>query len=335
MSMTSIGDIASGLMLRARSAALKQTVSRLTEELASGKVSDVNARLGGDYAYLSDIESGLKRLDGYSVASGEAGVLAATMQTALGRTSDIAGALAETLLGVATSAPGPTSDLTTLPAESGLADIMSALNQSVAGRSAFSGTATDQPALASADLLLSGLKAALAGQNGVSDIRAAADLWFSDPAGFQAIVYTGADQDLEPLRISESEVVDLSIRADNAEFRDVLKEVALAALARDPALGLDAQAQSDLLLDTGQRLLDAKNQIIGVQANLGFAEARIEASVARASATRSSLEIARGELLAADPYDTATRLSEVQFQLESLYSVTVRSAGLSLVNFLR
>ncbi len=333
MSMTSIGDMAAGLMLRTRSIALKQTISRLTEELSSGEVSDVNARLGGDYAYLSDIQSGLTRLDGFSQAAGEAGILATSMQTALGRTSDIAGSLAKLFLGVGTTASG--SDVTTLPAESGLADIMSALNQSVAGRSVFSGIATDRAALASADALLSGLRTAVAGQTGVADIRAAADLWFSDPAGFQAIVYTGADQNQEPLRISESEEVGLSLRADDPVFRDLLKEVALAALAHDPALGLDAQAQSDLVLGSGQRLLGANNEIIGLRASLGFTEARIEASMARSSATRASLEIARGKLLGADPFETATKLNEVQFQLEALYSVTVRSSGLSLVNFLR
>ncbi|WP_171097850.1 transglycosylase SLT domain-containing protein [Ruegeria sp. HKCCD7255] len=71
-----------------------------------------------------------------------------------------------------------------------------------------------------------------------------------------------------------------------------------------------------------------------VLAQLGAAEARIEQAATRNAAAMTSIEFARNQLIAADPYETATQLQTVQFQLESHYSVTVRNAGLSLVNFL-
>nr|WP_254449254.1 flagellin [Ruegeria sp. HKCCA5491] len=64
-------------------------------------------------------------------------------------------------------------------------------------------------------------------------------------------------------------------------------------------------------------------------------QARVEQASTRNSAARTSLEYSRNELIAADPYQTVAQLQTVQFQLESLYSVTVRNANLSLVNFLR
>ena len=70
-------------------------------------------------------------------------------------------------------------------------------------------------------------------------------------------------------------------------------------------------------------------------ARVGVAEARIEQAATRNNAARTSLEYSRNKLIAADPYETAAQLQTVQFQLESLYSVTVRNANLSLVNFLR
>ncbi len=46
------------------------------------------------------------------------------------------------------------------------------------------------------------------------------------------------------------------------------------------------------------------------------------------------MEIARTELIGADPYDTATEMEAVQGQLETLYTVTARLSRLSLADFL-
>ncbi len=335
MLMTSIGDMASSLMLRTRSMQLKQTMAQLTDELSSGRISDLNARVGGDYSYLSDIENGLKRLEGYSIASTEAGILASSMQSALERTQGIAEELSATLIFTETSASGPAWLHGAEQAEAQLTTLVSTLNLSVAGRSLFAGTATDTPALASAEDLLAGLRTAVAGQSSSTDIRAAAQAWFDDPAGFAATIYTGADQDLTGFRIAETEQVSLSIRADDEVFRGLLQEVALAALVKDDSLGLSRETRTALLQSSGEALLSVSDDLTGMRADLGFAESRIAASSARTAAARTSLEYARGELLAADPFETATRLEDVQFRLESLYAMTVRSASLSLVSYLR
>jgi flagellar hook-associated protein 3 FlgL len=113
-----------------------------------------------------------------------------------------------------------------------------------------------------------------------------------------------------------------------------MREAALAALATDPSRGLDDQTQRELIEASGQGLQSIEVELTGLRADLGFAEARIEESMARNASSRTSLEYARASLLEADPFETATRLDEVQFQLESLYAVTVRTSGLNLVNFL-
>ena len=59
-----------------------------------------------------------------------------------------------------------------------------------------------------------------------------------------------------------------------------------------------------------------------------------EEASTRLSAERTSYEIARTGLLEADPYETASRLEDVQFQLEALYAVTARMARLSLTSYL-
>lgn len=335
MTMTSIGDLAQSLMLRSRSAQLKRDLVTLTDELSSGQTSDIAKRLGGEFSHLADITRSLRHLDGFAVATGEVGLFAGTGQTSLGRLQDITAGLGTALIRIDPSSLGVSRNQAVLQARAGLDDAMGALNANAGGRHLFAGTATDRPPLASPDTLLAGLKSALTGAVTVADIRQAANHWFDDPAGFQATVYRGSDQALAPVRIGPSEAVTQSLRADDPLFRDVLRDTALAALASDPDLGLDATGQSALLRASGEALISAQDRIAGLRADLGFAEARIEEVATRNAAARTGLEYARGELIAADPYDTATRLQDVQFRLESLYAVTVRNSQLSLLRFLK
>lgn len=337
MSMTSIGDLAQSLMLRSQSARLKRMQAVLTAELASGQVADVAARLGGDLSHLADIDRSLRRLEGFAVAMGEARLSAAAAQSGLGRLQEAAAGLSAALLPVSGSTPAPLRVRAAEQAKSVLAAAVDALNTRAAGRSLFAGVATDGPALAPAETLLADLKTAIVGA-GASDaaaVRAAATAWFDDPAGFRATGYAGSDTSLAPVRIGAGTEVALTLRADDAVFRDGLRDIALAALATDPDIGLDGAGQALLLRGAGDGLLANDGRITGLRAALGFAEERIEEAETRNAAARTGLDYARGELLAADPYDTATRLQDVQFRLESLYSVTIRASRLSLAGLMR
>ena len=83
------------------------------------------------------------------------------------------------------------------------------------------------------------------------------------------------------------------------------------------------------------RGLGAQDQLTKLRADIGFSQSRIQNVSTRNAAQTTSLEYARTALLEADPYETATKLEDVQFQLQSLYSVTVRLSELSLLNFMR
>ena len=114
----------------------------------------------------------------------------------------------------------------------------------------------------------------------------------------------------------------------------MLRLVAVTALANDPSLGLNTTEKAELYAMSGEQMLAAQDGIILLRANVGSAEARIESISARNAAEITSLRFAKSALLEVDPFETATQLEEVQFQLQSLYSVTVRMSQLSLLNFL-
>lgn len=334
MALTPIGDLATSLTLRSNSATLKYTIDRLTQELVTGQTTDIHTRLGGNFAYLSEIDTSLTTLSAFAIATSEAGITADAMQVSLDALQSIGGSLSAQLLAAGTNVASPTQSHGSVQARSDLDALMATLNTSVAGRSLFSGTATDSPALSDAETLLTGLRGALAGLTDVADIRAAATDWFANPAGFPSIAYTGGTDDLPPVRISDAYSVDLGLRADDQVFRDLLQETALAALAGDPALALDDGTAAQLRHSAGTALLGVSDALSRTRADLGFQQSRIEDSAALISANRAGLEQARGALLGADPFETAARLEEAQYQLQALFTVAARSAALKLVNFL-
>ena len=334
MSSVSLGDLSQSFILQRRSVDLRQNLSRLTDELSSGRVSDIREVLAGNHGYLTGLERSLQVLQGYSVANGEATYLTGAMQTALNRVQDFAGELGIDLL---LASGGPIGVVAGSPSENArtqLEGMISSLNSDIAGRSLFAGTATDRAPLESADILIDALRTAVTGATTPEDIYAAAEAWFADPLGFDATVYTGSATALAPLVLSETEKVSLDIRANDEAIKAVLMNTALAALADDPTLLLDVPRQSELFGLAGLALQSNQDQLTDLRARLGFTEERIEKISVRNQAEETSIEFARNALLEVDPFKTATELENVQFYLQSLYSVTVRSSQLSLVNFL-
>lgn len=330
-----LGDLAQTFLLQRRGAVIKADMARLTEELTSGQVSDVKSVLAGNVSYLSDIESGLGSLSAYKVAGTEAAQFASSLQTALDRIDTGAIQLSTNLLSVAANASGPVLDQLSTDAENEFDRFVSTLNTSSAGRSVFAGAATDQPALNSSDVILADLRTAIAGNMTLSDIETAVDQWFDDPTGFRTSAYTGSNTSIAPFQLAENEQVSIDLRADDQVFRDMLKGVALAAVAADDSFALSAADQRVMLERAGTKIFEAKAQLTATRSNLGAAEARIDAIATRNAAQETSLKLARNELLQTDPFDTANQLEAVQFQLQSLYTITSRMSDLSLVNFIR
>ena len=335
MNMTSIGDLSQSLLFRTRAVELKLSISTLTNELSSGQVSDPSKHLGGEYSHLIDIDRNLARLEGYSLAVSEAQVFASATQSRLERMQAITESLIPQMLVAIPSTIEAVHNNISHQAREGLDEALSLLNGSVSGRSLFAGVTTDTVPLGSSTLLLNQLKSALSGLNSATDIIQAAEDWFSDPSGFSAIMYNGSEQELSPIQVGPGQHVDLPLKADDPEFRDMLRNFALTTLATDPELGLDVENRKALLEGTTNKMLQNNEKMTQIRADLGFAESRIEDASTRNETSRASFEYARGALLEADPFEVATRLESVQFQLEALYAVTVRTSRLSLLAFLK
>jgi flagellar hook-associated protein 3 FlgL len=253
----------------------------------------------------------------------------------LGNVQNVSSDFAADLISVSSGGIDAIAQQSAAEARQHLGNVISALNTNFAGRSLFSGTATDANPLPTSDTILDALRAELTGISGATAKAAAAEAWFNDPAGFDTVIYQGSSDALAPFRLSETDNVSLNIRANSSELKDVIRHLAMSGLADDASLAIDATERQNILLSSGEGLIAAQDNLTSLRANVGFTEARIDQIATRNASEMTSMEYAKGSLLAADPFETVARLEEVQFQLQSLYTITAKSSELKLVNFLR
>lgn len=334
MTTSSIGDLSQSYMLRQRNSAIKQDIARLTEELATGQTADVRNVLIGNYAFLTDTERKTDVLAGYDVATAEAAQFTEAMQLSLETFGEQLGSLSATLISAGISPSGSNTQLLTTQAKDAFTAMIGTLNSSSAGRQLFSGNTTNQRPMADADAILADLTAAISGATTPADMMAQATAWFDDPAGFLASAYQGSANEMAAFTLSDRENVALDVRASDPELFAGLRGAAVAALATDGTFALSEPAQSELFGLASKELLQGESGVVTLQSRVGFAQARIDTITTRNAAEVTSLQMARNALLEVDPFEAATKLEEAQFQLQSLYSVTVRMSQLSLVNFL-
>jgi flagellar hook-associated protein 3 FlgL len=335
MSNVSLGDLAQSLNFSRQGTGLKTSMQQLSTEVTTGLVSDQTARLRGNYVPIAGIEASLTQLDAYHTVTSETQVITNVMQTTLGTISDQSSSLGTALLtGASSNSPVRINTLGT-DAANRLATVMSALNVKMGDRSLFSGQATDQTAVASADTLLTALQNAVTTSGAVSsaDVETAVNTWFDDPNGFAATIYQGGDA-LQPVPIGHDQTAQIDVTAKDPAIVQTLKGLAMGALLSRGVLAGSDVARSDLARRAGESLAGSQSAIVQLAARLGTTEATIQNTATRNDAEKDALQAARLNLLSVDPYETATKLQQVQTQLETLYTLTSRASRLSLVNFL-
>jgi flagellar hook-associated protein 3 FlgL len=336
MTMTSIGDLAGNFTNRLHTARIKSDLLRLTSEMSTGRPHDPVAHQGGDTARLALIERDIGIARSRVAAAAGLGHILTTMQTALDGIEGVRLGLVGQIIAVTAA-----SDALELAraGEAGAAafrDIVGQLNGTFGGLSLFAGTATDRPALADADAMLASLTAAAAGAATASDVIAAVDAWFNDPAGgFAMMGYLGDDGAPLSRRIDDGVTVTVEPRADHPALKDLMRAAAVVALSADPALGLPRSTSMTLVTGALPDLLSAAAPLTDLRADVGLEEERTAEAVTRNGALSAALSIMRNEIALVDPYATATALRETETQLETQFVVTARLAGLSLVNYLR
>jgi flagellar hook-associated protein 3 FlgL len=334
MNIASLGDLAQSLILRRQNADLKATVTRLSTEVTTGQTADAGRHLAGDLSALTGIDSALARLGSYTRAANEAAFFTGAMQSALTAVQDMAADLSPTLLSTATAGNTGSVLAAAREARQSFDTAVSLYNTRLGDRALFGGVETAASPLTPPDVLLAAMETAVIGAASAADVETALDVWFASPTGFAAVGYRGGPP-LADLPIAPGQSATVDVTAADPAIRDTLKAFGMAALLDRGLFSGAPQTQATLLRRAGESLAESQNSRALMTGRLGTTEGQIEQAGVRNAAETTSLQIARAELLAVDPYEAASRLQEAQGQLESLYAITARLSRLNLVDFLR
>ena len=220
-------------------------------------------------------------------------------------------------------------------ARNAFADTVSVLNSQVQGLSLFAGTATDGPALASADSILADLDALAAGSATATDAIAAIDDYFSATGAFRTSGYIGSTDDLAAVDIGEGRRLKYAVRADADEIIAVLRSQALAAVVAGGAFSGDTAARMEMLGAAGNSMLAAKEGVLDLRAAVGVSQNALERGKASRVSERDTLDLARNQILEIDYDAAASHYQALETQLNVIYTVTSRLADLSYTNFMK
>jgi flagellar hook-associated protein 3 FlgL len=330
----SYGDLTTHSFLRNRNAELKLDLATLSQEVSTGKKSNLTEELGGDFSFLADIENNLNRINSQMVATGETKLFALSIQDNLSRVQDNTQKMRDDIFSVSATMTGTDAIRFSSEADRQLDSAISSFNGWAGGRSLFAGTATGTSPLNDADTLMTELVGEVSGLTDADDIVQAVKDWFADPAGFDTAMYNGSTTNISPVEVGDGDSVSLSLRADDPDLKSSLQSFAILALVDQAVLGLSVGTQKDLARAAGDELADSTNRLITVQADIGFMEAQLERVSTRNQARLTSLSLAYNDIVLADQYEVSSKLKSTETQLEVLYTVTARSAQLSLVKFM-
>ncbi len=347
MKTTLVSTLSSSQSLRYSTMRTQVELVKAQKERDTGKVFDSGIALGARTAQTVTFARDIERLNGIVDSNG---IVSARLKATQDSLTSMTG-IAEQLLGVLTaSASGDAASSVTRDAgKSALAALTSVLNTPFNGEYIFAGINTDVKPV---DSFASGSSAKTA-----FDAAFLAHFTFSqsDPqaanisaadmenfitttlepqflgAGWQANWSSATDQTIVS-RIALNETASTSVSGNN----DAIRKLAMAAASIGDLF--DAN-----LSEAGRNAL--VNQMVGVvgeaiaslaalQSETGVVEQRVEAASSRIKVQADLFERLIVDTEGVDPYEAATRVSDLLSQLETSYAITARIQQLSLLRFL-
>lgn len=326
MSLTvGVPDRLSQMQLARAHAQTKRDLLRAQTEVATGVAQDTFKATGGDPGRLLALDRSLARIDSRAPMIAMARTRAAATQTALGEMATAAGDLGARLLAANREGTIEGVKMTGAEAEHALGQVIRALNTSVGGRALFAGAKAEGPAIT---------------VDARAFVDAAVDALRTDPDTFDAAMETffseqayGGEGDAPPVELGDNDRLAYALRGDDTALKSLMKTLALAAAVADSEA--DPEEMIALYDKAGARLISANDDLIALRAGVGLSEQRIGQAQTRAAAERATLEQGRAEMIGRDPYEAATELTQIETQLQMIYSITARAANLSLLSFLR
>lgn len=335
MKLGNASDLARLQMLQRNAFTTRAALDAASVEMTSGEKQDRFKATGGNLTRLFALERSLGRNQVFTDTAALTEMRLDIMQEGFGRLLGPVEGLAIDLKAATGVSDASAGRLHAATARRALIDAVGVLNTRVAGQSLFAGAATDGPAVAPAEQLLADLDGLAAGAATAVDAIAAIEAYFAPGGDFFTQGYAGSPTNLAAVEIGEGARLDFAVRADDPEIVAALRAHALAAVVAGGAFPGDTGAQLELLEASGQRMLEAREQVLSLRARVGVSQNVVEGSQAERTSEREALTLARTGIVATDPLEAASTYQQLQVQLEAIFTVTSRLADLRFTNFLR
>lgn len=337
MTMNSIGDQARAYVMQSATNRLKTTMTTLTQEVASGEVADLGQRLQGNTRALNQIEGRISQTTQLQGNAKEVGIQLQAMQDIFAGVRSVTNDLGINL--ISDPFAGTTTQLGTRATEVSNAfdTVIQRLNGMDSNRYLLSGLASNQQPLSDSAQILDALQGVTAGMTTAAEISTAIAAWFDAPegsGGFLDVAYHGTTGAGQSIPVGDRQSVQITTSAASPAVRDVLKGLATAAILDRGALAGQPDEQNALLRQSGHALIAADAALLGEMGRVGLTQQAVARAETSNAAALSTLEISRNDIRSADPYETATALTEVESQLEALFAVTARLSRLNLADYL-
>ncbi|MCF6273323.1 MAG: hypothetical protein L3J37_09080 [Rhodobacteraceae bacterium] len=333
---TGVSNLATSMQMARTNTQAKLALNAAGQEVSSGRKSNLVKATGGDFGPLFALERNLAQLDLRANAIRDASAKAAATQLTMENIQSTLAGYGIELLAATDINSQPQAFAIANSARSALDRMVSAVNAQYAGQSLFSGAGVDGAAVIDAETMYNDITALTAAAPDSTTAIAAIDDYFFNPAGgFMTTGFTGSALDAPGAEVSDGEIINYSLRGDDLSIRNALRNVAMAAVAANGDHGGSNQDGMNMLREAALGAITTNDGLIDLRQGLGFVEKQVDNAAARNTAEASAFEINRNAILAADPYEAATRFQALQSQMEALYTITARLSNLRLQNYLR
>lgn len=319
--------------LASASASIRLASETSRTELATGRIADLPAALGGRIGEAFSLRAALDALGGRRQGLVQANLIATVAQRSLESIGEGVRAIGTGALEANGRRDEGALAVTARDARSRLEAAFSSLNGRVGGQAIFAGDATDGVAVSGADQLLADVQAIYASAATPAELDAALDFYFNDAlGGYGAAIYQGGAGSAPTIEVSPGRRDNFTSRADDQSVRDTLRGLAVIAVAGD---AVSSPLRDGALLSASASAISGSDGLTAVRAQIGVAEQRAAEALAALDGEEAALTEAYNGQTARDPLVAASRLQALESQLNASLVVTSRLSQLTLANFLR
>ena len=317
-------------------------------EIATGNYADIGQTLGAQTGESVSLQAENSLLQTISNTN-------QTVATRLSMTENILSNLqssAQDLLNSLIQGNGNNSNANTIQAsgESNLENLTANLNSSINGDHIFSGTNTSQKpisdyysapapnkvAVDNAFLAAFGMPQTSSGVPAISGANMQSFLDNQFAPMFQganwATNWSSASTETLTNRISGSQTASTSVSANNTAFQQLAE--AYTMVADLGTQNLSSSAYQAVTAKASSLLTSAISNLTDLQANVGFVQTNVSDATNQMSLQMNILSTQIGNLQSINTYEVSTRVTDLQTQIETSYSLTSQLQQLSIVKYL-